>query len=216
MGETNMRQYHIGREGRQYGPFAAEQIPAMLAEGQIQPDDLCWTEGMAEWQPVSTVFRTSPGAPPSRPRVTETPPAPPAPQTNGALWNPALAIWWSLFLTPAFGAFLHARNWKALGVPAKAKTSMVWFVVFMVGAFLCNFFNLYANEDSVLVVLSFVWLLFFVWLFVFALPQVRYVKKNLGENYPRRPWLAPVLIAFVAAIAIGVAAGLTGVLLRSL
>ena len=51
-----MSQYKIKRGERQYGPFLADQIPDMLTNGQIHPDDYCWTEGMQTWQPVSDIF----------------------------------------------------------------------------------------------------------------------------------------------------------------
>ena len=31
-----------------------------------------------------------------------------------ALWNPNAAASWSLLFSPAFGAFLHMKNWQAL------------------------------------------------------------------------------------------------------
>jgi hypothetical protein len=38
-----------------------------------------------------------------------------------ALWNPNAAAGWSLLFTPAFGAFLHARNGTRWGVIARPK-----------------------------------------------------------------------------------------------
>ena len=34
-------------------------------------------------------------------------------------------------LTPAFGAFLHMKNWQALGEPVKAATSKTWFIAIL-------------------------------------------------------------------------------------
>jgi hypothetical protein len=42
------------------------------------------------------------------------------------LWNPNAAASWSLLLTPAFGAWLHAANWRALGKPERSAANMVW------------------------------------------------------------------------------------------
>ena len=36
------------------------------------------------------------------------------------LWNPNAAANWSLLFSPAFGAFVHMKNWQALGEPEKA------------------------------------------------------------------------------------------------
>lgn len=31
------------------------------------------------------------------------------------LWNPNAAVNWSVLFTPIFGAWIQAKNWKALG-----------------------------------------------------------------------------------------------------
>jgi uncharacterized membrane protein YdjX (TVP38/TMEM64 family) len=49
------------------------------------------------------------------------------PEDRPALWNPNAAGWWSLLFTPAFGAYLHARNADALGRTEEAKTNGIWF-----------------------------------------------------------------------------------------
>ena len=41
------------------------------------------------------------------------------------LWNPNAAAIWSLFFTPIFGAWIHARNWKALNRQKEARWSMM-------------------------------------------------------------------------------------------
>ncbi len=46
--------YHIARGGQQIGVFAEEEIRSGLATGRFQAGDLCWTEGMADWQTVGT------------------------------------------------------------------------------------------------------------------------------------------------------------------
>lgn len=48
------------------------------------------------------------------------------------LWNPNAAANWSLLFSPAFGAFLHMKNWQALGQPNKATSAKVWFVLSLV------------------------------------------------------------------------------------
>ena len=48
------------------------------------------------------------------------------------LWNPNAAANWSLLFSPAFGAFLHMKNWQALGQPIKATSAKVWFVLILV------------------------------------------------------------------------------------
>jgi len=48
-------------------------------------------------------------------------------QTRPALWNPNAAAMWSLLLSPAFGAYLHAANWRSLGNQHRAAANMGWF-----------------------------------------------------------------------------------------
>lgn len=48
--------YHLARGGQQIGVFAEEEIRSGLAASRFQAGDLCWTEGMADWQPVGSRF----------------------------------------------------------------------------------------------------------------------------------------------------------------
>jgi hypothetical protein len=48
------------------------------------------------------------------------------------LWNPGAAANWSLLFSPAFGAFLHMKNWEALGEPAKAAAAKKWVVLTLI------------------------------------------------------------------------------------
>ena len=47
--------YQIARNGQQVGSYSEGQIIDMLASGQLAPNDLCWTEGMAEWQAIASI-----------------------------------------------------------------------------------------------------------------------------------------------------------------
>lgn len=47
--------YHVGRNGQQTGPFSIDQLQAMAGSGELQPTDLVWKEGMAGWEPASTL-----------------------------------------------------------------------------------------------------------------------------------------------------------------
>ena len=50
-----------------------------------------------------------------KPQESVPPPPPPPPAVASvALWNPVAAAVWSIVLTPAFGAYLHAKNWETL------------------------------------------------------------------------------------------------------
>lgn len=73
-----MSQYHIARDGQQLGVYAEQDIQSGLSSGSFRGTDLCWTEGMGEWAPVSTRFSV------------ESLVAQPAPQAEGA-YNPYAA-----------------------------------------------------------------------------------------------------------------------------
>lgn len=62
--------YHVGRNGQQTGPFSVEQLKEMAATGQLSPTDLVWKEGMAGWEPASTIPDVFT---PAAPSVTSTP-----------------------------------------------------------------------------------------------------------------------------------------------
>ncbi|MFO1481874.1 MAG: RDD family protein [Verrucomicrobiaceae bacterium] len=42
--------YHLARGEEQLGTFNDLDVSAGLRDGRFRPSDLCWTEGMAEWQ----------------------------------------------------------------------------------------------------------------------------------------------------------------------
>lgn len=47
--------YLVASNGTQYGPYSIEQINQMLVTGQLKVEDVAWTQGMAEWQPIHTL-----------------------------------------------------------------------------------------------------------------------------------------------------------------
>lgn len=68
-------QYHISRDGKTYGPYALPDLQRMLTQGQVLQTDLCWTEGMSGWLPISQVLRSAaaPAAPAPAPAPAPTP-----------------------------------------------------------------------------------------------------------------------------------------------
>ena len=94
--------YYISRGGQQYGPYSLEDLQRMRAQGQVDPSDLAWGEGMATWTPLSQVLESAAGAqaqqqPPQQQPVAQqqqpqqyTPPAyAPPPSYGGATAAPA-------------------------------------------------------------------------------------------------------------------------------
>lgn len=135
----------------------------------------------------------NPYAPPTA-EVDDTPPHPaaaPAP----ALWNPNAAALWSLLLTPAFGAFLHMKNWQALGESARAETSRKWFVgviAVMLGAALVG---LLLPESKAVDAFSraFGLALLISWYMQNGRGQIQFVLGRYGKAYPRRGWALALL-----------------------
>lgn len=48
---------------------------------------------------------------------------------NSPIWNPSTVASLSFIFTPAFGSYLQASNWNALGQPERASASKAWFYV---------------------------------------------------------------------------------------
>ena len=65
-----MNWYYVSA-GNQAGPVDDAQLGELARTGQIQWDTLIWREGMAEWQPYSTV--APPGVMASQPAVAAAP-----------------------------------------------------------------------------------------------------------------------------------------------
>lgn len=72
-----MSLYHVAKpDGTRVGPFDLDTINTMLINGQLEPASLVWTEGMAEWAPVTTVAT-----------VPLPPTVPPAPKAGTQEWD---------------------------------------------------------------------------------------------------------------------------------
>lgn len=60
-------QIHINKDGKQLGPFDAEGLTEQIAKGIVSYDDLAWTEGMAQWQPLGSICTPPVTIPPPPP-----------------------------------------------------------------------------------------------------------------------------------------------------
>lgn len=47
--------YYVAHNGQQQGPFGVAQLQQMAMQGQLKPETLVWTQGMAGWAAASTV-----------------------------------------------------------------------------------------------------------------------------------------------------------------
>jgi hypothetical protein len=128
-----------------------------------------------------------------------------------AIWNPTVATLWSILLSPAFGAYIHMRNWHALSEPEKAATARGWFIVSL--AVFCVVTALQGMQiptsqaaNAATGALAFVY--FLVWYFSVARDQAKYVKKKFGKSYQHKGWLKPLALAIGGVIALAIVVGL--------
>jgi hypothetical protein len=141
-------------------------------------------------------------------------------ETAPALWNPGAAASWSVLFSPVFGAFLHMKNWEALGEPDKAAGAKKWIAIYIVTliAFIVAGALLPYNKaiPGLLRLCGFALLI--TWYYAGGKPQINFVKSRFGKDYPRKGWAQPILIAVGVIIGFvffgGVIAGVAAVLLR--
>lgn len=120
------------------------------------------------------------------------------------IWNPNAAANWSLLFSPAFGAYLHLLNWRALEKPDKAAFARVWFVVGLIVLVVA----MVTEWGGVLL------LYLLLWYFAAARGQAKYVKERFGDSFPRRPWGKPLMIGLAAWLGFAVVATLLDYAIR--
>jgi len=190
----------------QHGPTDAETIKDMLAQQILTRDSQVWTEGLSAWTRLGDTELASllptHVSPPLRPPESYHPSYDGGRATEPVrlqLWNPDVAANWSLLLTPAFGAYLHATNWRTLGKPERVTANMVW--VWVTVAFLAlNLGMLFVPDFQAMAgIMQVVGLgLLFSWYFSQGRPQAKYVKETLRRDYVKKGWGLPLLAGFAA------------------
>jgi hypothetical protein len=122
----------------------------------------------------------------STPQNSDSPPS---------LWNPNAAACWSLLFSPAFGAFLHARNAESLGRVEEAKANKVWYYVSLayMGIALISIFipaipDIVFRGAAIGILIG--------WYSSLGTKQIKYVKETFQDRYQRKSWKKPLLIAF--------------------
>jgi hypothetical protein len=119
----------------------------------------------------------------------------PAHDASPPLWNPDAAASWSLLFTPIFGAWLHMKNWEALGEARKARAAKAWAslsLVILVPMSLIQVWTPWLRYAAVALLLS--------WYVVSARGQARWVAERYGKTYVRKGWTRPLLLAVIAMI----------------
>jgi uncharacterized protein YecT (DUF1311 family) len=121
---------------------------------------------------------------------------------NQKIWNPSTVAGLSFVFSPAFGSYLLASNWKALGEPEKAASSKIWFFISLV--FLVVLAGLSAvfagNENSRGIVNGVAIVYFIVWYSLSGRLQVKHVKEMFGKTFAKRSFVKPVLIGSVLLV----------------
>lgn len=119
------------------------------------------------------------------------------------LWNPRAAACWSILFSPAFGAYLNMLNWESLGEAGKAAESRTWFRMFCVLLALNLIIGAFAVSHGLKnPVPNFLGLaLTTVWYLRSGRAQEKYVEEAHRDNYSRKGWARPVVVAIAAALA---------------
>jgi len=68
-------QIYITRNDEQFGPYSEADVRQHLASGELSSDELAWQEGLAEWQPLSTLVHSIATTPPPPRRTVALPTA---------------------------------------------------------------------------------------------------------------------------------------------
>jgi len=117
------------------------------------------------------------------------------------LWNPLALFLWSLLLTPIFGIFFQAKNWKTLNNNKKFKTSLIWggvYVAYTIFHFIVLAITDFNNPSNLLnISLGVGLILFLLWVALDAGAQRKYLKENNIE-YNKKSLFKPVGIGAVA------------------
>lgn len=112
------------------------------------------------------------------------------------IWNPSNTANLSLLFTPLFGAYLHYRNWQAMGEHEQARAAMKW-VIASVAVLVVTTLGAYADKN-----LSAIWLIqLFAWYFASAKKQIKYVNEHKEMSYTQSSLAKPALIALSILLA---------------
>lgn len=52
----NIMEYYLVLNGSQSGPHTEQKVRSLLASGEVTGESLAWREGLADWQPLSTLL----------------------------------------------------------------------------------------------------------------------------------------------------------------
>ena len=122
----------------------------------------------------------------------------PTPQaTNLRLWGPDISAFWSLSLTPVFGATIHYLNSRTLA--HRQGVALIWLLASIVVTAAGFYATLSARWElaGAFQASSFVSAVTLVWYALSGRAQSKHVATSFGSRYVKRP-LLPIWIAALA------------------
>lgn len=177
----SQRNWHYTVSRTQFGPVSEEEIIQMLRSGRLKGDALVWTEGQANWAPVSSVAAFASHVP----AVVSAPPSlPPFPAT-GAEYGRVQAFQSAVAPQAAqyAGAFTYAGFWKRFA--ASFLDGLICMAVNLLVDFLIKQAaggdNLDGNEQMGLLVVNIFVNTFVGWLY-FAIQEASEAQATLGKR----------------------------------
>ena len=214
--------WYYAKGGQKFGPYSGTELRTIAQSGKIATNDLIWKEGLANWVPASSAKGllpvATPAAPPPLPQenTSTTSQAAPlageksleknatnhaSPVPSPAFWNPLALSNWSLVLTPVFGSYLVAENYRSMGKAKEVKGAMEWFyisvAVMLAGLLLLPLFGDYYG----FAIWMFAYLAcFLTWNFRSARRQNKEILSMHGKDYERQPWGKVLSVGIVLVV----------------
>jgi hypothetical protein len=213
--------WYYAKGGQKFGPYSGTELRTIAQSGKIATNDLIWKEGLANWVPASSAKGllpvATPAAPPPLPQenTSTTSQAAPlageksleknatnhaSPVSSPAFWNPLALSNWSFVLTPVFGSYLVAENYRSMGKAKEVKGAMEWLyisaAVMLSGLLLTTMFGVYGFG---------IWMFgyvtnFLIWNFRSARRQNQEILSTYGKSYERQPWGKVLAVGIVVVV----------------
>jgi len=170
--------YYVARPGgSQQGPWTAAVITAMVQGGKLKMDSLVWTEGMAEWQPVSSIMCEAAAAP-----------------AYADSWNPIVAFRTCLKRYCQFsGRASRSEFW--FFVLAEFLLFMIYEFLIVLGAL-----ALAAARDVGCILIVVLYFLFVVTMLALILPYLSALVRRLHDTGRSGWWIFVSWIPFIGSI----------------
>lgn len=190
-----MPEYWIGRDGQQLGPYSAEDLRRMIAEGRASATDYVWKDGMTGWEPLAQVILVSgPAPPPPPPKPHAYAGAQPAPavasRAPSSLVPPSLH--WAfvlLFTILTFGLFYsiwclrEASFVKKLDRGSSSLLLMVLAVIGQIGVDILYFAALAQSDPDARIGLFAIEILVYLVSVIFYVVAVFQMRRSLINHY---------------------------------